>query len=76
MVRWSVDIIGKRLQHVGMVVADNEGKALEEAIKQELGTVETQTHHEAYVAAIKKFRVPIEQQNRLFVWIWPRRDGS
>jgi hypothetical protein len=33
MIRWSVDIIGKRLQHVGMVVADNERKALEEAIK-------------------------------------------
>jgi hypothetical protein len=33
MFRWSVDIIGKHLQHVGIVVADNERKALEEAIK-------------------------------------------
>jgi hypothetical protein len=33
MARWSVDIIGKRLQHLGTVVADDERKALEEAIK-------------------------------------------
>jgi 1,2-phenylacetyl-CoA epoxidase PaaB subunit len=34
MSRWSVDVIGKRLQHLGTVVADDERKALEEAIKQ------------------------------------------
>jgi hypothetical protein len=34
MARWSVDIIGKRLQHLGTVVASDERKALEEAIKQ------------------------------------------
>jgi hypothetical protein len=34
MARYSVDIIGKRLQHLGTVVADDERKALEEAIKQ------------------------------------------
>jgi hypothetical protein len=34
MSRWSVDIIGKRLQHLGTVVADDERKALEAAIKQ------------------------------------------
>ena len=34
---------------------------------QELGTVEAQTHLEAYLAAIKKFNVPIDRQNRLFV---------
>jgi 1,2-phenylacetyl-CoA epoxidase PaaB subunit len=34
MPRWSVDIIGKRLQHLGTVVANDERKALEEAIKQ------------------------------------------
>lgn len=34
---------------------------------EELGTVEAETHREAYLAAIKKFNVPIEQQNRLFV---------
>jgi 1,2-phenylacetyl-CoA epoxidase PaaB subunit len=33
MPRWSVDIIGKRLQHRGTVVANDERKALEEAIK-------------------------------------------
>jgi len=43
---------------------------------EELGTVEARTLQEAYLAAIKQFRVPIEQQNRLFVWAWPRRDGS
>jgi 1,2-phenylacetyl-CoA epoxidase PaaB subunit len=32
--RWSVDIIGKQLQHLGTVLAENERKALEEAIKQ------------------------------------------
>jgi hypothetical protein len=34
MPRWSVDIIGKHLKHLGTVVADNERKAPEEAIKQ------------------------------------------
>ena len=34
MAHWPIDIIGKRLQHLGTVVADNERKALEEAIKQ------------------------------------------
>ena len=34
MTRWSVDIIGKHLQHLGTVLAENERKALEEAIKQ------------------------------------------
>ena len=34
MARYSVDIIGKRLQHLGTVVASDERKALEEAIKQ------------------------------------------
>jgi hypothetical protein len=43
---------------------------------EELKTVEAQTHHEAYLAAIKKFRISIEQQDWLFVWAWPRRDGS
>jgi 1,2-phenylacetyl-CoA epoxidase PaaB subunit len=33
MARWSVDVIGKHLQHLGTVVAANEQKALEEAIK-------------------------------------------
>ncbi len=33
MPRWSVDVIGKRLQHLGTVLADNQQKALEEAIK-------------------------------------------
>jgi hypothetical protein len=32
--RWSVDVIGKRLQQLGTVFAENEHKALEEAIKQ------------------------------------------
>jgi 1,2-phenylacetyl-CoA epoxidase PaaB subunit len=34
MARWSVDVIGKRLQHLGTVVAADEQKALEEAIRQ------------------------------------------
>jgi 1,2-phenylacetyl-CoA epoxidase PaaB subunit len=34
MARYSVDVIGKRLQHRGTVVAADERKALEEAIKQ------------------------------------------
>lgn len=34
MPRWSVDIIGKHLQHLGTVVATDERTALEEAIKQ------------------------------------------
>jgi 1,2-phenylacetyl-CoA epoxidase PaaB subunit len=34
MTRWSVDIIGKHFQHPGTVLAENERKALEEAIKQ------------------------------------------
>jgi hypothetical protein len=34
MARYSVDIIGKRLQHLGTVVASDERKALEEAIRQ------------------------------------------
>jgi hypothetical protein len=33
MARWLVDIIGKKLQHVGTVDADNEREALAEAIK-------------------------------------------
>jgi 1,2-phenylacetyl-CoA epoxidase PaaB subunit len=33
MARWRVDIIGKKLQHVGTVDADNEQKALAEAIR-------------------------------------------
>jgi 1,2-phenylacetyl-CoA epoxidase PaaB subunit len=33
MPRWSVDVIGKRLQHLGMVVAADERQALQEAIK-------------------------------------------
>jgi hypothetical protein len=32
--RWSIDIIGKHLQRLGTVEADNDRKALEEAIKQ------------------------------------------
>jgi hypothetical protein len=43
---------------------------------EEIGMVEAKTHHQAFLAAFKKFRVPIEQQNRLLVWAWPRRDGS
>ena len=31
---WSIDIIGKRHQHLGTVVANDERRALEEAIKQ------------------------------------------
>jgi 1,2-phenylacetyl-CoA epoxidase PaaB subunit len=34
MTRWSVDTIGKHLQHLGTVLAENERKALEQAIKQ------------------------------------------
>src|SRR6478736_5311595 len=34
MARWLVDIIGKKLQHVGTVDADNEREALAEAIKR------------------------------------------
>jgi hypothetical protein len=34
MARYSVDIIGKKLQHLGTVVASDERKALEEAIRQ------------------------------------------
>jgi 1,2-phenylacetyl-CoA epoxidase PaaB subunit len=34
MARYSVDTIGKRLQHLGVVVANDERKALEEAIRQ------------------------------------------
>jgi hypothetical protein len=34
MARWSVDVVGKRLQHLGTVVAANEQTAGEEAIKQ------------------------------------------
>jgi hypothetical protein len=34
MARCSVDIIGKKMRHLGTVVADDERKALEEAIKQ------------------------------------------
>jgi 1,2-phenylacetyl-CoA epoxidase PaaB subunit len=34
MARWSVDIIGKRLKHIGTVVAANEEQAIEEAVKQ------------------------------------------
>ena len=41
---------------------------------EEPGAVEAHTHGEAYIAAIKKFKIPIEQQNRLFIWAWPRRD--
>jgi 1,2-phenylacetyl-CoA epoxidase PaaB subunit len=32
MARWSVDVIGKCLQHLGTVHADNQQKALEQAI--------------------------------------------
>jgi 1,2-phenylacetyl-CoA epoxidase PaaB subunit len=32
MARWSVDVIGKGLQHLGTVHAHNQQKALEEAI--------------------------------------------
>jgi hypothetical protein len=32
--RWSVDIIGKRLKHLGTVAAANEKQAIEEAVKQ------------------------------------------
>ena len=34
MARYSVDIVGKKLQHLGTVVASDERKALEEAIRQ------------------------------------------
>jgi 1,2-phenylacetyl-CoA epoxidase PaaB subunit len=33
MARYSVDIIGKKLQHLGSVVASDERDALEKAIK-------------------------------------------
>jgi hypothetical protein len=39
----------------------------DKGVLEEFGTVEAPTHHEAYLAAIKTFNVPIEQQNRLFV---------
>jgi hypothetical protein len=32
--RWSVDIIGKKMRHLGTVVPADERKAREEAIKQ------------------------------------------
>ena len=41
MPRWSGDIIGKRLQHLGTVVASDERRALEEAIKHFRGTAST-----------------------------------
>jgi 1,2-phenylacetyl-CoA epoxidase PaaB subunit len=34
MARWSVDVIGKKMRHLGTVVASDERTALEEAIKQ------------------------------------------
>jgi hypothetical protein len=34
MPRWAVDIIRKRAEHVGVVVAPNEKEALAKAIKQ------------------------------------------
>jgi hypothetical protein len=34
LARYSVDIIGKRLQHLGTVVASDERDALEKALKQ------------------------------------------
>jgi hypothetical protein len=34
MARYSVDIIGKKLQHLGTVVASDEREAVEEAIRQ------------------------------------------
>jgi hypothetical protein len=34
MPRYSVDIIGKKMRHLGTVIADDERKALEAAIKQ------------------------------------------
>jgi 1,2-phenylacetyl-CoA epoxidase PaaB subunit len=34
MARWSVDVIGKRLQHLGTVEADDGREALQEAIKR------------------------------------------
>ena len=34
---------------------------------EHLGTVEANSQREAYAAAIEKFTVPIERQNRLFV---------
>jgi hypothetical protein len=39
----------------------------DKGVLEELGTIEAPNHGEAYVAAIKTFNVPIEQQNRLFV---------
>jgi hypothetical protein len=34
LARYSIDIIGKKLQHLGTVVASDERTALEEAIRQ------------------------------------------
>ena len=34
---------------------------------EHVGTVEASSQREAYAAAIEKFTVPIERQNRLFV---------
>jgi len=34
MARWSVELIGKKMKHLGTVVAENEKKAIEEAVKQ------------------------------------------
>jgi hypothetical protein len=34
MPRWRVDLIGKKLQHVGTVRAPNEPEAIEAAIKE------------------------------------------
>jgi hypothetical protein len=31
MARWSVDVIGKKMRHLGTVVASDERKAIEEA---------------------------------------------
>jgi hypothetical protein len=33
MARWSVDLIGKKMRHLGTVVAANEKEAIEAAIK-------------------------------------------
>jgi hypothetical protein len=43
MARWSVDIIAKRLQHLGTVVAADERKALEEAVRPALRSKVTVT---------------------------------
>jgi hypothetical protein len=34
MPRWSVDLIGKKMQHISTVVAASEKAAIKEAIKQ------------------------------------------